>query len=186
MKIPNRNPVQASTTTASSSLEEDITQHFIDHYESTSTAATGSATNNNNRTMVKLGAAQGAVPKTNLNKITSGSTLSLFGEAKEVVDNLIHTNVASAMQAYTDVKDEINSSNKTKTKSKLTVLMKSIKNLSFGKKNKGSITERDKTPTKERPLHRQTSGGTEYTNYHHANPDVVQPQYPDLHNSFYS
>ena len=126
------------------------------------------------------------MPKTNLNKIASGSTLSLFGEAKEAVENLIHTNVNNAMQAYTDVKDEINSPTKTKTKSKLTGLMKSIKNLSFGKKSKGSVTERDKIPLKEEPLHRQTSRDQEYTNYHHANLDAIPSQYQDPHNPFYS
>ena len=186
VKIPSRNPSQVLAATTSSSLEEEFTEHFNDRYESASTAATGGVTNNNNRTLVELDRAQGAVPKTNLNKITSGSTLSLFGEAKEAVENLIHTNVSNAMQAYTDVKDEINSPTKTKTKSKLTGLMKSIKNLSFGKKSKGSITERDKVPPKEESLHRQTSRDQEYTNYNHVNPDAIHSQYPDQHNPFYS
>ena len=185
MKIPNSNHAQDLATTTSSSLEEEFT-HFNDHYGSASTAATGGVAINNNRTLVKLEAAQGAVPKTNLNKITSGSTFSLLGEAKEAVENLIHTNVSNAMQAYTDVKDEINSSPKTKTKSKFTGLMKSIKNLSFGKKSKGCITERNKMPPKEESVHRQTSRDQQYTNYHHVNPDAINPQYPDPHNPFYS
>ena len=175
VKIPNRNPVQTMAATTSSSLEEEF-----------STSATGGVTNNNSRTLVKLEAAQGTVPRTNLNKITSGSTLSLFGEAKEAVENLIHTNVTNAMHAYTDVKDEINSTTKTKTKSKFTGFMKSIKNSSFGKKSKDSITERDKIPPKEEPLHRQTSRDQEYTNYHHVNPDAIHSQYPDPQNPFYS
>ena len=144
---PVKVPEKSSITTVSASLTQDLREQTYIDLQGSKKAIPQQTHSNNGLALQKLDPAQGAIPKTNLNKVTSGSTLTLFDEARDIVENVVSENlIKPAMQVFADVtKEETNSSTKSKGKSKLTMLKNSIaKSLHFGKKTQGSLTAKEK------------------------------------------
>ena len=187
------------TSTGSTSPVQDLPeQTFIDLQRTKqNTAVPQQHTNSSkNFTLQKLDPTHGAIPKTNLNKGTCGSTLTLFDGAREVVENAVTENfIRPAMQVLSDVAKEENNNPSAKAangKSRFAKLKSTfVKSLPFGKKTKGLLGKEKET--KHEVLHRQTSrektnNPRPYSLASHTDikQDIVTMQYPDSHYVFNS